>query len=212
MPEGIVLKLKDTSIGVGSLRDGDIDVNKRLSELVAIFILSVSLWHAAEGGPAPRVTRLEITSHSCNGRKPVFYYIQMGYATSTIVSWDGSDARRDCTEVESYTSGRTITGWRYKCEKKNVLDSKSGNLKYECFQLEVSSNYCSFDMGYATQTTKVWDSSNASRDCTWVYRYLTSGRIITGWISKCENKNICSTTLKLRNGRYWDSQFKNCCN
>ncbi|VDI47469.1 Hypothetical predicted protein [Mytilus galloprovincialis] len=112
-------------------------------ELVAIIVLSMSLWHATNGGPAPRVTRLQIVHHSCNGRNPVFYYIQMGYAT---------------------------------------------------------------------QTTKVWDSSNASRDCTWVYRYLTSGRIITGWISKCENKNICSTTLKIRNGRYWDRLFKNCCN
>ncbi|XP_071122779.1 uncharacterized protein [Mytilus edulis] len=107
-------------------------------ELVAILILSVSLWHAAEGGPAPRVTRLEITSHSCNGRKPVFYYIQMGYATSIIVSWDGSDARRDCTEVERYTSGRTITGWRYKCEKKNVctatLKLSNGRFRDQQFQ------------------------------------------------------------------------------
>ena len=36
MPEGIVLKLKDTSIGVGSSRDGDIDVNKRISVLLPL--------------------------------------------------------------------------------------------------------------------------------------------------------------------------------
>ncbi|XP_071120840.1 uncharacterized protein [Mytilus edulis] len=108
-------------------------------EIAFIIVLSMSLWHVTDGGAAADVTRLDIISHSCNGRNPVFYYVQIGYATPTIVTWDGSDARRDCTEVERYLDwSRIITGWRYRCEQKTIctatLKLLNGNLRDQQFQ------------------------------------------------------------------------------